>query len=48
MLTKIILIDVKKNECGNCGVSGPVEDRNYLRELVVGMSLSLSKLSLSL
>jgi len=30
------------------GVSGPVEDRNCLRELVVGTSLSLSKLLLSL
>jgi hypothetical protein len=38
---------VRKNGCGNCGVSGPV-DRNCLHELVVGTSLSLSKLSLTL
>jgi hypothetical protein len=29
------LIDVRKNECGNCGVSGPVEDHSCLRDLVV-------------
>ena len=39
---------MRKNGCGNCGVSGPVEDRNCLCELVVGTSLSLPKLSLSL
>jgi hypothetical protein len=33
---------VRKNGCGNCGVSDPVEDRNCLRELVVGTWLSLS------
>ena len=45
---KIVLINVMKNACGNCEVSGPVEDRNCLYELVVETSLSLSKLSLSL
>jgi hypothetical protein len=39
---------VRKNRCENCGISELVEDRNCLCELVVGMSLSLSKLSLSL
>jgi hypothetical protein len=39
---------VRKNGCVNCGVSDPVEDRNSLRELVVGTLLSLSILSLSL
>ena len=43
-LIKTVLIAVKKNGCGNCGVSGPVEDRNCLCELVVGTSMSLSKL----
>jgi hypothetical protein len=47
-VTKIVSIDVRKNGCGNCRVSGPVEDRNCLCELVVGTSLSLSKRSLSL
>ena len=45
---KIVLIDVRKNGWWNCWVSGPLEDRNCLCELVVGTSLSLSKLSLSL
>jgi hypothetical protein len=49
---KVVLIYVRKNGPGICGVSGPVEDRNCLRELVVGtslsLSLSLSKLLLSL
>ena len=36
MVMKIVLIDVRKNRCGNCGVSGSVEDRNCLCELVVG------------
>ena len=44
---KTVLIDARKNGCGNCGVSGQVEDRNCLCELVVGTSLSLPKLSLS-
>jgi len=30
------------------GAIGPIKDRNYLCKLVVGTSLSLSKLSLSL
>jgi hypothetical protein len=40
----------EENGCGNCWVSGPLEDRHCLCELVVGtsLSLSLSKLSLSL
>jgi hypothetical protein len=38
---------VRKNGCGNCGVSDPVV-RNSLHELVVGTLLSLSILSLSL
>jgi len=45
---KIVLIAVGKNGCGNCGVSGPVEDRYCLCELIVGTTLSLSKLPLSL
>jgi len=45
---KIVLIDVRQNGCGNCGVSGPVEDHICLCEIVVGTSLPLSKLSLSL
>ena len=45
---KIVLIDVRKNWGGNCRVSGSVEDCNCLCELVVGTSLSLSKLLLSL
>jgi hypothetical protein len=40
--------NVRKNGCGNCGVSEPVEYCNCLRELVVGTSLSLCMLSLSL
>ena len=39
---------MRKNVCGNCRVSGPVEECNFLCELIVGMSLSLPKLSLSL
>jgi hypothetical protein len=38
---------VRKNGCGNCGVIDPV-GRNCLCELVVGTSLSLSILPLSL
>jgi hypothetical protein len=36
---------VRKNGWGNCGFFGPV-DRNCLCELVLGMSISLSKVSL--
>jgi hypothetical protein len=39
---------VRKNGCGNSGVSNLVKDCNCLHELVVGTSLSLSILPLSL